>query len=144
MIDFSTNQSLPRGLRDNNPGNIRPNPKYEWFGQKGVEHNYVIFDDIEHGLRAMAKDLKSKIKRGLNTLELYIPVYAPPSDNNNTRGYINRVAASTGFSPNEVLIANEATLLKLVKAHIGVEIGDHYAGLITDDLIAAGVHMALG
>lgn len=143
MTDFSTNPALPRGLRDNNPGNIRPNPAYTWYGQKGIEHNYVIFDDIEHGIRAMAKDLKSKISRGLNTLEKYIPIYAPPSDNNNTRGYINRVAASTGFKPNEVLIVNEATLLKLVKAHIAVEIGEHYASLITDAMIDEGVQMAL-
>jgi len=143
MTTFETRADLPRGLRNNNPGNIRPNPKYTWYGQKGTEHGYCIFDDIEHGIRAMAKDLKSKIGRGLNTMSKYIPVYAPPEDNNNTQGYINRVSKETGFNPNTVLTADKATLEKLVKAHIAVEVGDDRAYLITDAMISEGVAMAL-
>ncbi len=143
MTSFSSNQSLPRGLRDNNPGNIRPNPAYVWYGQVSVEHGYVVFDNVEHGIRAMAKDLKAKIKRGLNTIEKYIPIYAPPSDNNNTEGYIQRVVKSSGIARNAVLVPDTTTLFRLVKAHIAVEIGDHYAGYITDLMIQTGVSMAL-
>lgn len=143
MTDFSSNTSLPRGLRDNNVGNIRPNPAYTWYGAKGVENNYVIFDDVEHGIRAMAKDLRSKIKRGLNTIASYIPVYAPPSDNNNTEGYIQRVEKLSGISRSSILTADYPTLSKLVKAHINVEIGEHYAALVTDQMIKDGVTMAL-
>lgn len=142
MTSFSGRLNLPRGLRDNNPGNIRPSIRYQWNGQIGTENNYVVFQDIEHGIRAMCKDLMSKINRGLNTLTKYIPVYAPPSDNNNTQGYINRVSKSTGIEPKAILDTNQDTVFKLVKAHIAVEVGDHYAGLITDDMIHAGINLA--
>lgn len=143
MTSFSTNPSLPRGLRDNNPGNVRPNPAYTWYGQAGEENGYVIFDDIEHGIRAMAKDLRSKIKRGLNTIAKYIPVYAPPEDNNNTEGYIERVEKLSGINRNSILTADYPTLSKLVKAHINVEVGEHYAGYVTDEMISTGTTMAL-
>jgi hypothetical protein len=143
MTSFSGRANLPRGLRDNNPGNIRPSIRYQWNGQVGTENNYVVFVDIEHGLRAMCKDLMSKINRGLNTLNKYIPVYAPPSDNNNTQGYIDRVSKSTGIEPKAILDTNKTTMVKLVKAHIAVEIGGHYAELITDDMINHGVDLAL-
>lgn len=139
---FAGNSGLPRGLRDNNPGNIRPNPKYKWFGEIGQEHGYSIFIDVEHGLRAMAKDLKSKIKRGLNTIESYVKIYAPPEDGNNTEGYIQRIVTSTGIARNAILTPDAATLFKLVKAHVAVEIGDHYSGYITDQMITEGVAMA--
>lgn len=143
MTTFANNPSLPRGLRDNNPGNIRPSTKYKWDGQVGSENNYCVFIDVEHGIRAMAKDLMAKIGRGLNTIAKYVPVYAPPSDNNNTQGYINRVCAATGFAPDEVLQVNTYTIGKLVKAHISVEVGDHYAGYITDMMIQVGVKLAV-
>jgi hypothetical protein len=139
MTSFIGRQYLPRGLRDNNVGNIRPNPSYTWYGQIGVENGYVIFEDIEHSIRAMGKDLSNKIKRGLNTLDRYIPVYAPPADNNNTQAYIDTVATLSGFAPTDILIPNVATLFKLVKAHIHVEIGSPNDKLITDDMVHNGL-----
>ena len=140
---FSNNPHLVRGLRDNNPGNIRPNQHDHWIGQVGVENNYVIFQDIEHGIRAMAKDIKSKINgHGWDTIAKYIPAYAPPEDHNNTEGYIQRVCNSTGFKRDEILRADFATLVKLVKAHIQVELGND-AHMITDTMINDGVLMAI-
>lgn len=131
--------NLPRGLRNNNPGNIRPNPKYKWNGETGAENAYCIFVDIEHGIRAMGKDLTSKINRGLNTLAKYIPVYAPPADNNPTDSYIQIVSQLTDFAPNQILIPNADTLFSLVKAHIHVEVGTKYCYLITDKMIHDGI-----
>ncbi len=149
MTSFIGQENLPRGLRDNNPGNIRPSTKYKWNGQIGIDEKggqgkYVIFQDVEHGIRAMAKDLSSKIFRGLNTLNKYIPVYAPPDDSNNTLAYIKRVSHDTGIAPDELLFADHVTLCKLVKAHISVEIGDKSSHLITDAMIQTGVKMATG
>jgi hypothetical protein len=144
MTSFANRPNLPRGLRDNNPGNIRPNPTYIWSGQTSSENNYCTFDSVENGIRAMAKDLKTKIvKHGWNTIAKYIPAYAPEEDNNNTAGYIARVSKLSGFAPDAPLTANYDTLFRLVKAHINVEVGDHYAGMITDDMIKAGVRMAI-
>lgn len=139
---FIGRKDLARGIRDNNPGNIRPSTKYKWLGQIGVESGYVIFVDIEHGLRAMAKDLISKINRGLNEISLYVPVYAPLSDSNDPASYIALVSKLSGFDPNELLIANPTTIYKLVKAHIVEECGQANADLISDDSVLQGINMA--
>lgn len=142
MTTFANRLTFPRGLRDNNPGNIRPNDSYKWDGQIGSEGGYCVFIDVEHGIRAMAKDLVAKIgKDKLNTITLYVPKYAPPADNNNTQGYIYTVCHLTGFLPNQGLVADQYTISKLVKAHISVEIGPHYAGYVTDAMITMGVEL---
>ena len=149
MTSFIGQPNLPRGLRDNNPGNIRPSTKYKWNGQTGIDNkggqgSYVIFQDIEHGIRAMAKDLSNKIFRGLNTLNKYIKVYAPADDANDTANYIKRVSHDTGIAPDELLYADAPTLHKLVKAHIAVEIGDKFSHMVTEQMIETGVKMAVG
>jgi len=144
MTDFSQNKDLPRGLRQNNLGNIRPSTKYQWNGQIGIKDNYVVFSDVEHGIRAMAKDLLSKIKRGLDTLDKYIPVYSPDGDGaNDQNAYINAMVKSTGFKPDTILSPDYYTLTKLVKGHIGVENGSKYAALVPEEAINLGVTMAL-
>jgi len=140
---FIGKTDLSRAIRNNNPGNIRPNKKIKWVGEIGQEGGYIIFIDIEHGIRAMAIDLKNKINRGLNTLAKYIPVYAPAADNNNTQVYIDRVVKLTGIASSTILGADNNTLFKLIKAHINVEAGNKNAQLITDDMISAGIALAV-
>jgi len=80
----------------NNPGNIRPSTAYKWQGQTGTSNNFVIFDSTASGIRAIVKDLNTKAKRGLNTIDSIIKVYAPKSENN-TENYIQYVATKTGI-----------------------------------------------
>lgn len=139
---FAGQKNLPRGLRDNNPGNIRPNQHYTWLGQIATENNYVVFQSIEFGLRAMAMDLKHKILRGLDTIEKYIPVYAPAGDNNDPEAYTKTVSKMSGIPQDAKLIPDIATIQALVKAHIFVEVGGNFAKLITDEMIKEGVGKA--
>src|SRR6202034_697774 len=91
---------LPMGLRNNNPLNIRPFTNGKWKGELTPINNYCVFEDVEHGVRAGGKDLTTKLTiDGLNTLDKYIPKFAPPSDDNYTQNYINTVSQLTGFSP---------------------------------------------
>lgn len=139
---FAGQKNLPRGLRDNNPGNIRPNHAYTWLGQIGIENNYVVFTSIEYGLRAMAMDLKHKIMRGLDTIEKYVPVYAPKSDNNDPDAYARTVSKLSGIDKAAKLNPNKETIKALVKAHIFVEVGGNFAKLITDEMVSVGVEKA--
>lgn len=137
---FAGQNNLPRGLRDNNVGNIRPNPNYSWDGQIATENNYVVFCDVEHGVRAMGKDLTNKIvKDGLDTIATYILKYAPKSDNNATDAYIKTVSELSGIPPTQHLTPTPLVLFSLIKAHIHVEVGAEYCGLVTDDMIKAGI-----
>ena len=47
-----------RGIRNNNPGNIRVS-KDQWEGMTGDDGAFVIFDSPESGVRALAKNLQS-------------------------------------------------------------------------------------
>lgn len=142
MTTFAGQLSLPRGIRNNNPGNIRPNKAYKWYGEAGNDGGYVVFDSVEHGIRAMGKDLRTKIvKDGLNEIALYIPKYAPPSDSNDTQTYVDTVSELSGIPATQPLTADPVTLFKLIKAHIHVEVGAKECVLITDSMINAGIDL---
>lgn len=82
--------NLPRGIRNNNPGNIEFRAENPWRGQTGSDGRFARFATPEAGLRALAVDLGTKSRRGLNSVSAILNTYAPPSDND-TRAYIARV-----------------------------------------------------
>lgn len=140
---FIGRNDLPIALRQNNSMNIRPNKNIHWDGQTGEANGYLIFVDVEHSIRAGAKDIKTKISVDhLDTITLYLNRFAPPSDNNDTDSYIKTVSTESGIPPTQILTADKPTLLKLIPAHIRVEVGVPDYKLITDEMITTGVSMA--
>lgn len=129
--DFSGRNDLPRGIRDNNPGNLRPGDS--WQGMVGSENNYIIFKDTSWGLRAMATDLSSKINKGYNTITKIVNRYAPASDNNPVDNYIAAVSSYSGFGKDQVLTPDADTIRKLMKAHISFENGHDWSTWFNDD-----------
>lgn len=127
----------PIGLRNNNPGNIRPGDN--WQGMIGTNGGFVVFKDIAYGIRAMATDLGNDMRlKGLNTIRKLVTEYAPPSEND-TAAYIRSMERYTGFTADQALPATQATLLRLIRGHMNVELGDQYSSLITDADILAGL-----
>jgi hypothetical protein len=138
--DFSGQISYPIGMRNNNPGNLRPSI-LPWMGQTGSVNNFCKFKDMSYGLRAMAVDLSNKItKDGLNTITKIITKYAPPSEND-TQSYINSVASTMGIGANEALDFNSATLARLMRAQLNVEQGTSYSRMLSDADIMQGIEM---
>lgn len=92
-------KKLTRGIRNNNPGNLRPSDD-PWQGQTGLDEAeggpFVIFDTPFHGLRALIRTLYSYWTRhGLTTIAQIIARYAPKSENK-TQAYIDYVAGQVG------------------------------------------------
>ncbi|MEH6353827.1 structural protein [Pseudomonas sp. 3JA] len=90
--------SIPRGIRNNNPGNIDYNPKTKWVGQlphdPAIEPRFCRFDRPENGIRALAKTLLTySRKHGLNTAAAIIGRWAPASENN-TAAYVRSVESA--------------------------------------------------
>lgn len=84
---------MPRGIRNNNPGNIRLSPT-RWQGQKDaqLDTSFVEFTAPVWGLRAMMRLLLTyHVKYGLDTVESIINRWAPPHENA-TDHYIYSVA----------------------------------------------------
>lgn len=86
-----------RGIRNNNPGNIRKTST-PWQGLAPVQDDPEFFKFIapEWGIRAMARILYTYRGRGLDTIREIVTTWAPPHENN-TAAYIENVAAWTGI-----------------------------------------------
>ncbi|WP_269619941.1 hypothetical protein [Zhongshania sp. BJYM1] len=93
---------LPRGIRANNPLNIREaaNGGDQWQGEsaENTDSAFEEFDAPEYGYRAAAKIVASYQRRGLQTLSEIIGAWAPESENN-TAAYLKTVSDKTGLPP---------------------------------------------
>lgn len=85
--------NAPLGIRNNNPGNLRP---------VGASTGFQKFETMQEGLAALDKDLQIKGGRGVNTVRKVISAWAPPSENN-TEAYIKTVAQRLGVPPDAAL-----------------------------------------
>ena len=84
--------SLPRGLRNCNPGNIRIT-KDKWHGlrEEQTDKSFFQFTEMKWGYRALIRTLQNYRKRhGCMTIADFINRLAPETENN-TSGYIKRV-----------------------------------------------------
>ena len=97
-------RGLPRGIRNNNPLNIRRNPANKWQGQRPVQTDpaFVQFLSDEWGFRAAAVILRNYRRKGICTVRQIISRWAPPSENRTAR-YISTVCQKTGFQPDTVI-----------------------------------------
>ncbi|EAT13383.1 structural protein [Bermanella marisrubri] len=132
--------ALVRGVRNNNPGNIRSTVSDYWEGQIGTDGSFAIFESPEFGIRAMGRTLMNYDRLyGLNTVSEIISRWAP-SNENNTEAYIDAVADELGVFTFWPLDLNDADrLTQLIKAIIKHENGIQP---YSDDLIARGVRLA--
>lgn len=144
---FLGNSALPLGLRNNNPGNLRPLPGGQrWVGEIEPDkvNNFSRFSDVAYGLRAMITDIAGDImKDGRDTLTKLITAYAPPNENN-TQAYITAVANYTGIGPHEKITAARSTLEKIIKAKLRVELGASQASKISQKDIDQGFERLSG
>jgi hypothetical protein len=96
----------------NNPGNIRKVASITWQGEQPgtAVGDFITFDTLVNGYRAMIKDFQTKINRGVDTLAKIITVWAPPSEND-TAAYITVVSDNTGINKDAKLLASDVDTL---------------------------------
>lgn len=129
-----------RGLRNNNPGNIRLS-RDKWLGLADAQDDpeFFTFSEPVYGIRALAKVLLNyRQLYGLNTIAGLIARWAPPGEND-TAAYIRAVAARTGI-PADAQLQLPQDLAALVPAIIR-----HENGLqpYPSELIDQGIHWAV-
>ena len=119
----------PRGIRNNNPLNIRKGNS--WKGEKPVQHDrsFEEFESMTYGLRAGFIILRrymsgySGLTQKFNTIESMIRRWAPPSENA-TQKYIDYVSEKTGIPPGRHLsFLNKGVMCNIVAAMVEVECG---------------------
>ena len=120
------NQKPPRGIRNNNPGNIRHGQNWQGLNPEGrnIDPAFCVFKSPVFGIRALAKVLMNYKKiHGLNTVRQIISRYAPPNENQ-TKAYIQTVASQIGVYPDTVIDIEERGILTVfIKAVIRMENG---------------------
>lgn len=119
--------NAPRGIRNNNPGNIRAGKFSESMGAVGSDDKgFAIFADMQTGMQATMALLKSYASRGFDTIRKVISRWAPGSEND-TQAYIADVAKKLGISPDQVL--NGGQMGGLSQAIFAHENGSSYGRL---------------
>lgn len=144
-----------RGFLNANPGNLdRGEPP--WNGEirdinqcvndvqrmELTHGRFCVFTDAPHGIRAIARNLAAyRSQLGCKTIRDFINRWAPPNENN-TAGYIQRVASQAGLSPDEEADITQRPIIKaIIEGIISVECaGNPYDGDEVDQgLTLAGV-----
>jgi hypothetical protein len=136
-----TGKRLARGIRNNNPGNIRKGIK--WLGrvEPGKDAAFVEFKTMPYGIRALYIDLINKHKSGLRTVQGIIYRYAPPSENL-TDAYVASVAKQIGI-PATAVFQPTATNFKKFAAAVARHENGNDANTITPAQWSDGWNMAL-
>lgn len=108
--------NLPRGIRNNNPGNIIKS-SINWLGMAPLQSDsrFVVFKEFRYGVRAMLLNMINQIKNGHNTVRRLISRWAPPSENN-TENYIQFVSKQTGLNPDMPIPLNKEILYRIANA----------------------------
>lgn len=121
----------PRGIRNNNPLNIRIGN--DWKGERpgAKDKAFEEFTSMEYGIRAGFIILRKYITgyNGLtqkfNTIEKMISRWAPAVENN-TASYISQVSKMSGIpATQKISFAQRSFMVAIVDAMIFVECGQH-------------------
>lgn len=132
---------LPRGIRNNNPGNLNFAGQRGATKEGGPNGRFAVFGSMQEGIAALVKQIGLYVKRGRNTIRKILEIYAPSSENN-TGAYIAAVSKALGVGPDDPLDTdNAAQVMGLVKAITNHENGKGY---VSDQQIAEGYRLAKG
>lgn len=130
---------IPRGIRNNNPLNIRIGNT--WLGERNnpTDPAFEEFVAMEYGVRAAFIILRRYIKRyHKDTICSIVSTWAPANENN-TQRYIDHVSAQMALDPTEpIKYEDKETMCKLVAAMAKVECGQP----IPENVVMKGYDMA--
>jgi hypothetical protein len=104
-----------RGLRNNNPLNIRHNTEHFQGEIKGKDKSFKTFSSLSYGYRAGFVILGTYLSRGVNTIEKIITQWAPPTEND-TESYIVNVERWSGVPRKKALTVRDGSDYILIVA----------------------------
>ncbi len=134
-------KSLPRGIRNNNPGNLNFAKQKGATLEAGPHGRFAVFGSMEEGIAALVRQIGLYVSRGRNTIRKILEVYAPSSENN-TGAYIAAVSKALGIGPDDALDPENASqVMGLVRAITDHENG---RGHVTDAQIVSGYRLSKG
>ena len=119
----------PRGIRNNNPLNIRKGNNWKGERPHQTDKAFEEFETMQYGIRAGFIILRKYVTgymgltQKFNTIELIIKRWAPPTENS-TQKYIDFVSKDTGIPARQHISFKDKTkMVAIVDAMIFVECG---------------------
>ncbi|WP_455630522.1 structural protein P5 [Parabacteroides sp.] len=118
------NNSLPRGLRNNNPLNIRRNSDvFQGEVNPSRDKEFKQFKTKAHGYRAGFKILSNYYRiYNLTTIRKMISRWAPENENN-TSAYVSLVSSYSGIGPDDPISFDREQMIRIVAGMSRVENG---------------------
>lgn len=134
--------NLPRGIRNNNPGNIRWGSNWNGLDESGKkkDKSFCVFIAPEWGIRALAKLILNYDRLyNVNTVKEIITRYAP-SNENDTEAYIAHVCKVGGFEKDEELnVTDKEVMIYLLK---GIILHENGVQPYSDEILEKGMFLA--
>lgn len=96
----------PRGIRNNNPGNIVYGKFAQSMGATGSDGRFAVFQSMEDGIKAAVKLLEGYVAKGTDTVRKIVSKWAP-SNENDTAAYVDAVAKKLGISADTKLSGDQ-------------------------------------
>ena len=117
-------KKTPRGLRNNNPGNIRRNSDVFQGEKTSSDREFKQFKSMAYGYRAIFKILSNYYRNyKLDTIRKMISRWAPENENN-TGAYIKAVSDYAGIPADDpVNITDREQMIRIVAGMSKVENG---------------------
>ena len=119
------NEKLPRGLRHNNPGNIRINSDlFQGEIRPSKDKSFKQFNTMAYGYRAIFKILSNYYRNyKLDTIRKMIGRWAPENEND-TDAYIKAVSDYAGIPADDpVNITDREQMIRIVAGMSRIENG---------------------
>lgn len=119
------NEKLPRGLRHNNPGNIRINSDlFQGEIRPSKDKSFKQFNTMTYGYRAIFKILSNYYRNyKLDTIRKMIGRWAPENEND-TDAYIKAVSDYAGIPADDPININDREqMIRIVAGMSKVENG---------------------
>lgn len=119
----------PRGIRNNNPLNIRKGSRWQGLRPEQTDKCFCQFTSMEYGLRAAFRLLRNYVtgfggtRKPCRNVHDIVSRWAPESENN-TRAYIDFVCKHTQLDPFQSIEFNDRkTMIAIVDAMAQMECG---------------------
>lgn len=137
---------VTRGIRNNNPGNIRRGSNWKGLLSRYTDcvrvcgcydASFCQFELAVYGVRALLYLLRKSYYRkyGLRQVRTIISCYAPPKENN-TQSYVDRVCLEMNVKPNDFIdLNNDNFLYRMAFAICFVESGFDLTRDMFDDAL---------
>ena len=118
------NNNLPRGLRNNNPGNIRRNSDVFQGEKTSSDREFKQFKSMAYGYRAIFKILSNYYRNyKLDTIRKMIGRWAPENEND-TDAYVKAVSDYAGIPADDPINVNDPEqMIRIVAAMSRIENG---------------------